>query len=86
MISPFQFHHYSQLGSKQLFWQFITFELTQGADRLRRMNSPVQKLDPAVSHLWEDFIQTWNSADEQARLEALPILDRLLMRFPKLEG
>ena len=45
LISPFQFHHYSHLKSKSLQWQFITFELTQGTDRLRRMNTPVQKLD-----------------------------------------
>lgn len=81
LISPFQFHHYSHLENSTLRWQFITFELTQGADRLRRMNTPLQKLDRASTRLWNDFKQAWDSGDEQFRLEALPILDRMLMRI-----
>jgi len=81
LISPFQFHHYSHLENSTLRWQFITFELTQGADRLRRMNTPLQKLDSVATRLWNDFKQAWNSEDEQFRLEALPILDRMLMRI-----
>lgn len=81
LISPFQFHHYSQLQASTLHWQFITFELTQGADRLRRMNSPVQKLNAADICLWDEFLETWRSESEVTRLESLPILDRLLMRL-----
>ncbi len=81
LISPFQFHHYSHLEEQALRWQFITFELTQGADRLRRMNSPVQKPGPEDKDLWEEFLETWRSENESTRLESLPILDRLLMRL-----
>ncbi|MEX0321000.1 MAG: helix-turn-helix domain-containing protein [Puniceicoccaceae bacterium] len=81
LISPFQFHHYSELQAPALHWQFITFELTQGADRLRRMNSPVQKLGTADIRLWDKFLETWRSDNEVSRLESLPILDRLLMRL-----
>lgn len=81
LISPFQFHHYSHLDSDKLRWQFITFELTQGADRLRRMNSPLQRLDQTGGQLWHAFLSAWNATNEESRLEALPILDRLLMRL-----
>ena len=80
LISPFQFHHYSELDSDRLRWQFITFELTQGSDRIRRMNTPFVRLDTGTSGLWDSFIETWENSDEASRLEALPILDRLLMR------
>lgn len=81
LISPFQFHHYSFLKSPDLHWQFITFELTQGTDRLRQMSSPVQALGKAETSLWEEFIDTWQSEDEATRLESLPVLDRLMMRL-----
>lgn len=81
LISPFQFHHYSHLQAQDLKWQFITFELTQGADQLRRMNSPVLRLQSADADLWEEFHRTWQSENETTRLESLPILDRLLMRL-----
>lgn len=85
-IKPFQFHHYLNLESDALRWLFITFDLTSGADLLAPLSHLSLKVAQPETALWLDLVNHAHAADAAARLEALPILDRLLERLVRLQS
>lgn len=87
LVAPYQFHHYISVARERLRWMFITFELAQGEGLLGGMGHRVLRVDAVAERCWGEIVDLWQSRDRALRGEALPILDRLLMRLrPRSAG
>jgi len=84
LITPQQFHHYLSVEKEAIHWQFITFELVQGAELLEALQYRVIRSDSRILEYWDELVSLWGSEHSTERMETLPLLDRLLFRLVHL--
>ena len=79
LVFPFQFHHYLDAGQKDLFWIFVTFDLTDAAP-LKDLPYRPFLLSPAARALAAELISAYQN---EGRLSELPplLLALLLARL-----
>lgn len=82
LVRPFQFHHYSDLGSLRLRWLFISFELEKEVSSLELLRFRVWRPSPAALDLFREVVGLWVDPPAPSGAgELLATVDRLLYRF-----
>jgi AraC-like DNA-binding protein len=88
LIFPFQFHHGFNFKRAKILWQFVTFEMRDGAALEALRLNPLRKLEPEDFKLLSTLAGVWNDLrrrDELADWLAL-ILKRMLHAPSSIRG
>ncbi|MEN7972873.1 MAG: helix-turn-helix transcriptional regulator [Verrucomicrobiota bacterium] len=79
LVLPFQFHHFSQLGSDRLKWLFCTFEL-EPQTFLEPLRNRVVGVEEKTRRVLEELLKEWHLPSSELQAKQLQVvLLRLLL-------
>lgn len=85
-VKPFQFHHYVNLEEEAIRWLFLTFELDDSASEQIDPSHHAITLDDQALHYWKLVLDCLTAQDTRKQVEALPLVDALLMHWTQQQA
>lgn len=83
LIFPFQFHYGFNFDQSDILWQFVTFEVRDGAALEALRLDPLRQMKPEDLALLSDFVRAWNDSARQDELvDWLALFLKRMLRRP----
>jgi AraC-like DNA-binding protein len=83
LIFPFQLHHGFKFTQSTLLWQFVTFEIRDGAELDALRPAPIRRLKPEDFELLSTLAEAWNAPDRRDELaDWLALILKRLLKAP----